>query len=55
MNSDPGTALEIIDRLYMEGKEISSVMTELLTLYRDLLILKVAGKNAPKLFRVLLI
>ena len=49
MNSDPGTALEIIDRLYMEGKEISSVMTELLTLYRDLLILKVAGKNAPKL------
>lgn len=42
-------ALELLDRLYMEGKDVGSVLEELCSLCRDILILKVAPENGEGL------
>ena len=46
---DVSGCLEIFDKLYSEGKDVASVLSELLVLYRDILVLKVAGKGGERL------
>jgi DNA polymerase-3 subunit gamma/tau len=44
-SGDSAAALAILDRLYCEGKDVSSVLEELCTLQRDILITKIAPKG----------
>lgn len=50
IDGDAASCLKKLNDIYMEGKEISSIMKELLSLYRDTLILKIAKAGADRLF-----
>ena len=45
-NHDSKSALELFNRLYTEGKDLSAMLDELACLTRDLLVLKTAGNAA---------
>ncbi len=45
LKGDSASALSILDRLYCEGKDVESVLEELSTLQRDILITKIAPKG----------
>ncbi len=45
LRGDASEALSILDRLYSEGKDVSSVLEELITLQRDILITKIAPRG----------
>ena len=40
---DAGSALEIVDRLYSSGRDMASMLDELMRLTRDILVLRLAG------------
>ena len=48
-NNDAGAALERLDRLYAAGKDVGSLLNELATLTRDLLIRETAPKGGAAL------
>ena len=47
---DSAGALEILDALHGEGKDMAALMDELMMLARDILITKTAGKQAERLY-----
>jgi len=49
INGDVSASLDSLDKMYFCGKDVSSVLKELMTLMRDILLKKVAPKGVEKL------
>jgi DNA polymerase-3 subunit gamma/tau len=49
LEGDADTALEILDALYRGGKDVSAILGQLASLYRDVLLGRVAPKNGASL------
>lgn len=49
LKNDIGTALRLLDELYYNGRDVGALLSELSSLIRDLLILKIAPKNGGSL------